>query len=96
MADYNEKVIDLSAVKDKAEIVGPGIPVDSIYINGAIPGGVTSLKIHAGSRVGLELRGFASLELCPPEKGGIYISTVGVAVAPISIIVGTGVFVQGS
>lgn len=95
MADYSEVVIDLSAVSARRELIAPGRAVDSIYINGALPGGV-AFKIHCGSRPGLELRSYSSLELCPPETEGIYLTTVGVAAQAISVLLGTGLFVQGA
>lgn len=96
MSDHNEKVIDLTAALDRRELVPVGTPIDSVYINGEIPVGVT-VKIFLGSKPGIVLRSFANLEICrEPERQGVYVSTVGASPQLLSILVGTGLYVQGA
>jgi len=89
VADIIEKVIPLDTVLDRSTLLEAGVPYDSLYVNGAIPGGVR-IKVHLGAKPGIELRDFSSLsDLCPPEREGLYITTIGTAAGQtLSLIVG--------
>ncbi|HJQ27690.1 MAG TPA: hypothetical protein VKA60_27650 [Blastocatellia bacterium] len=95
MAPYAKKVVDLSAILNKDEVIPPGVDIPDVTILRLPDAAKDGVFLHVGQGGDpIDLIQGMSIRITPPESGGLYVSSdAAFAGQKLSLLIG---YVSGS